>query len=101
MKAIIYRQSKNVMQSGRAKVGTWVVEFDHEVIRKPESLMGWTSASSTTGQVRMSFLTLEKAKNFAENNGLAYFVKSAGERRVRPRSFADNYKFVPFEDAGS
>ena len=98
MKAVIYQPAKNVMQSGRGKASVWVIEFDRNVIRKPESLMGWTSSDSTSGQVKLSFSSLEQAKSFAEDNGLSYFIKAASTRKVRPRNYGDNFIYQPFEE---
>lgn len=86
------------MQSGRGKSGLWVLEFDQTVVRRPEALNGWTSADGTTGQVRLTFDSLEQAQDFADKNGLAYFVKASSARKVRPRNYMDNYKYIPLED---
>lgn len=98
MKAIIYQQSKNVMQSGRGKVDDWVLEYDETINRGPEAINGWTSADSTTGQVQMKFESLDQAVAFADKNALDYRIKHKKSRRVRPRNFMDNYKYVPLEE---
>ena len=99
MKAIIYQPAKNVMQSGRGKTDVWVLEYAEDIKRAPEPLNGWTSSDSTTGQVSLKFDSLEKAQKFADDNGLAYFVKTSSVRKVRPRNYTDNFKFVPFEES--
>ncbi len=99
MKAIIYQPSKTVTQSGRGHDNQWVLEYDASVQRRPEALNGWTSADSTTDQIRVKFSSLDLAKKFAEDNGLSYFVKAASQRKVRPRNYGDNFKYVPFEDS--
>lgn len=96
MKAVIYQPAKNVMQSGRGKANTWVLDYDEPVKRAPESLNGWTSADGTAGEVRLTFDSLEQATAFAEQNGLAYVVRPSAARKVRPRNYTDNFKYQPF-----
>ncbi len=98
MKAVIYQPAKNVMQSGRGKAALWILEYDKDIKRMPDPLMGWTSCDSTTGQVRMKFDSLDEATSFAEKNGLEYRVKLSSVRKVRPRNYSDNFKYVPFDD---
>lgn len=98
MKAIIYQPPKNAMQSGRGKIENWVLEYDETINRMPEPLNGWTAADSTTGQVHLTFESLEQAQNFAEKNNLEYRVKQNKPRKVRPRNFSDNFKYIPPEE---
>jgi len=97
MKAIIYQPAKNVMQSGRGKAGLWVLEYDAPVKRGPEPLNGWTSANSTLEQVQIKFQTVEQARKFAEEKGLDYLVRANSARKVRPRNYQDNFKYIPPE----
>ena len=75
MQARIYRPAKTVMQSGRAKARSWVLEFDQLTPRRPEPLMGWTSSGDTLNQVRLRFASREDAVAYAERKGLAYTVE--------------------------
>ncbi len=95
MKARIYRPAKTVMQSGRGKTESWVLEFDQLTPRRPEPLMGWTSSGDTLNQVCLKFATSEDAVAFAERKGLDYAVEPEHVRRVRPRNYADNFKPRP------
>jgi len=95
MHARIYRPAKTVMQSGRGKTRSWVLVFDLATPRRPEPLMGWTSAGDTLDQVRLSFATKEDAVAYAERKGLDYAVDPDHQRRVRPRNYADNFKPRP------
>ena len=98
-KARIYQPSRNTMQSGRAGLKEWILEYETETPRKPEPLMGWVSSGDTLNQVEMSFATKEDAIMFAERRGLLYTITENHERRVRPRSYADNFKYeAPVED---
>lgn len=87
------------MQSGRSKMDRWVLEYELETAREPEALMGWVSSGDTLNQVRLKFDSLDKAKAFADDKGWTYAVIRDQERRVKPRNYMDNYKYVPFENA--
>ena len=92
IKAKIYKPTKNAMQSGRGKGSAWVLEYDSRANRKPEALMGWTSAEDTLSQVKLSFDELEDATAYAEKNDIAYIVMEPQERKVKPRNYGDNFK---------
>lgn len=93
--ARIYKPSKSAMQSGRGKSALWVLEYEPEQGKAPEPLMGWTSAGDTLGQIKLKFETLEEAQSYAEAKGLDYSITQPHERRVRPRNYGDNFKYVP------
>ncbi len=85
------------MQSGRGRVGSWVLEYEPETRRQPENLMGWTSSGDTLNQVKLKFASAEDAIAFAENKGWAYTVLPTQERIVKPRNYVDNFKYIPDE----
>ncbi len=89
----IYQPPKNAMQSGRAQSRRWVVEFEQEVPRHVEPLMGWTSGRDTKQQLRLRFDTREEAIAYCERNGLQYAIEVQHERAVRPKAYADNFAF--------
>lgn len=97
MKVRIYKQSKNAMQSGRGKTDSWVLEYETLSGRGPEPLMGWTQSNDTLNQVKMNFGSQEEAVDFAESKGWSYTVKITQERKVVPRNYGDNFKYVPPE----
>jgi len=92
MKVRIYQPSKTAMQSGRGKTHNWVLEYEIETPRRPEPLMGWIASGDTLNQVRLRFPTKEEAVAFAERKGWSYDVAEARERRVQPKSYADNFR---------
>lgn len=96
--AIIYRPTKTAMQSGRGKDSRWILEYDPAAPKKPESLMGWTSTSDTLSQVRLKFETLQAAEDYAQGAGLAYTVQQPQERKIKPRNYGDNFKYVETDD---
>jgi len=79
------------MQSGHSKSNKWIVECLPLTAKKPEDLMGWVSAGDTEDQVKIVFSSRDSAIAFAEKQGWKYSVIEAHERKVHPRSYADNF----------
>ncbi len=100
MKARIYQPSKSATQSGRAKTALWVLEYELETPRRPESLMGWTASGDTLNQVTLEFPTREEAIAYATRKGWDYTAGEAHKRIVTPRNYVDNFKYrAPETDA--
>ncbi|MEP0520765.1 MAG: ETC complex I subunit [Hyphomicrobiales bacterium] len=93
MVARIYQPTKNPMQSGRGKAGTWLLEYLRETPRKIEPLMGYTSSGDMKQQIKLSFDSKEDAVTYAERNGIAYQLVSQKLRKVRATSYSDNFKY--------
>ena len=55
----------------------WVLEFEPAAPRQIDLLMGWTSSSDMTSQVRLTFATSEEAIAYAGKNGLSYRVEDS------------------------
>jgi ETC complex I subunit conserved region len=93
MAARIYKPAKNAMQQGNAATRDWVLEYEAEHPRSIEPLMGWTSSAETKTQVRISFATKEEAVAFATRNGLAFRLEEPRETELKPKSYAENFRF--------
>ena len=93
MPAKIYSPAKTAMQSGKAKTGIWVLEFDPAAPRRVESLMGHTSSSDMLSQVRLKFDTKELALAYAAKNGIEARVEEPKEPKRRRVAYSDNFKF--------
>jgi len=91
--ARIYRPAKTAMQSGRALTRTWILEFEQGSQRRPDPLMGWSSAMDTLNQIRLRFDTLEEAKAYAEKRGLEHQIIEPQERTPKPKSYAENFRY--------
>ena len=91
--ARIYRPAKTAMQSGTAKTRKWVLDYEQASPRLPDPLMGWSSARDTLNQVHVKFDTLEAAVEFARKRGLDYTVIPPKEETIRPKSYADNFRY--------
>jgi ETC complex I subunit conserved region len=92
-KARIYWPSKSAMQSGRANTRKWLLEYEQATPRRPDPLMGWISAADTLNQIKLRFETLEEAERFARERDIDYVIVEPNERRVKPKSYADNFRY--------
>ncbi|CAH2601916.1 ETC complex I subunit [Rhodovastum atsumiense] len=92
-RARIFQQPKNAMQSGTAGTQDWVLEFEPAEPRKADPLMGWIGSADTQTQVKLRFETREDAVAYAEKNGIDYEVELPKTRHVRPKAYADNFRF--------
>jgi hypothetical protein len=88
----IYQPAKTAMQSGKARTREWVLEFEPGARRVADPLMGWISSSDTQTQVRLFFDTPEEAQDYAERHGLYFTVEQPRQRRLKAKSYADNFR---------
>jgi hypothetical protein len=91
--AKIYQPSKSAMQSGRATSKRWVLEFEPELPRTVEPLMGWTSSADMRSQILLEFDTHEEAVAYAGQHQIPYQVFEPHVSKVRPKSYSDNFRF--------
>jgi hypothetical protein len=95
--ALIYRPTKNAMQSGQANTRKWVLRFEPEHKRLLDPLMGWTSSWDTETQLRLKFDTQEEAEAFCRQRNIPFMLKEPQQRRPVIKSYADNFRFTPPE----
>jgi hypothetical protein len=81
------------MQSGQAKTGRWVLDFDPETPRKIDPLMGYTTSSDMRSQIRLTFETKEEAIAYAEKHGIEFRVEEPKEPKRRQMSYTENFKY--------
>ena len=93
MSARIFSPAKTAMQSGPARTGSWVLEFEPEAARKIEPLMGYTSSSDMKSQIRLIFETKEEAMAYAEKNGIAFRLEEPNKPKRRQVSYAENFRY--------
>ena len=91
MQARIFQEPKNAMQSGRARTGRWVLEWEPSEARRADPLMGWTGSGDTQRQVRLVFDSLDDARAYAEREGVAAHVVPTPNRTLKLQSYADNF----------
>lgn len=93
MIARIYKPAKSAMQSGIARTKDWVLEFEPQLPRTIDPLMGWTGSQDPRQQVQLSFDTKEEAIAYAERNGIPYTVHDPEPRKPVLKSYADNFRY--------
>jgi len=93
MSARIYKPAKTAMQSGFARTKEWVLEYEPEVPREIDPLMGWTSSRDMKQQIRLNFASKDEAIAYAQRNGLPYKVLEPKARTNVRKSYADNFRF--------
>ncbi len=91
MTARIYLPTRNAMQSGQAK-DKWILEYEPELPRGIEPLMGWTSSADMKSQVKLRFETKEEAIAYATRNGVAYRVEEPKLAQRKIISYSDNFR---------
>jgi len=93
MPARIFKPAKNAMQSGVAKTKVWQLDYEPELPRVVEPLMGWTSSSDMKQQLTLHFATREEAVAYCERKGIPYQVLEPKELKPRVKAYADNFAF--------
>ena len=91
--ALIYRPSRNVMQSGRAQTHKWLIQFNSNVPRWENPMMGWSSSRDTVQGITLKFESKEDAIKYAQEQGWAYEVKEDKQTPIRPKNYADNFLY--------
>jgi hypothetical protein len=92
MSARIFQMSKAVNQSGSARAGKWVLEFESHAAKRADPLTGWSGGADTQAQVSLSFDSLEDAQRYADKYGIAYHIVPPAERKMRIQAYADNFR---------
>ncbi|MHC5307342.1 ETC complex I subunit [Bartonella sp. LJL80] len=92
MVARIYSPAKTAMQSGKAKTGFWVLQYEPSEAKMIEPLMGYTSTADMKSQVRLEFETQQEAVAYAIKNGIPYKVEEAHEAERKRVSYSDNFR---------
>ena len=92
MTARIFQRPKNAMQSGKALVDQWILEFAPAEARRADPLMGWTGSGDTQSQVQLKFASAEEAQAYAASHGIAARIASTPPRRLKLQAYADNFR---------
>ena len=89
--ARIIEADRKPTQSGKARTGRWILEFEREVPLRPDPLTGWAGSNDTRTQVRIPFDTKEEAIAYATRNGLEYHLVPAPPATLKIQAYADNF----------
>lgn len=90
--ARISELERRTTQSGKAKAGKWLVEFERQQPQRPDPLTGWNGSGDTNAQIGMSFPTKEAAIAYCEKHGLEYHLVPAPPVRMKLQAYADNFR---------
>ncbi|MGD9663592.1 MAG: ETC complex I subunit [Novosphingobium sp.] len=92
MSARIFQRPKNAMQSGKALMNQWILEFDPAEAKQPDPLMGWAGSGDTRQQVQLKFPNKEEALAYAEKYGIAARVHATPTKALKIQAYADNFR---------
>jgi hypothetical protein len=87
----IFKPTKNSMQSGRANLSMWILEYDLTEAKKADPLMGWIGSGDMNSQIKLKFSSKERAVAYASNKGLKYLVCEPKTRKIQPKNYSDNF----------
>jgi hypothetical protein len=93
MVARIYKPARTAMQSGNAKTKQWALDFEPEMPRQIEPLMGWTASGDMKQQLRLRFDTKEEAIAYCQRHGIAYQLFEPHAPARRKIAYADNFSY--------
>jgi len=92
MSARIFQRPKNAMQSGKARLGQWILDFAPSEARKADPLMGWAGSGDTQAQVQLTFESQGDAQAYAARHGISAEVHATPPRRLKLQTYADNFR---------
>ena len=92
MEARIFKRPKSAMQSGRARIDEWVLDFIPAEAKRPDPLMGWAGSGDTRQQVQLTFQSCDAARAYAEKYGIAARVHLVPEKKLKLQAYADNFR---------
>lgn len=91
MQVRISKPTRSASQSADGN-DNWLLEFvKTSDSRFKEDLMGRTSSSDMSGELKIKFSTLEEAVAFAEKKSYSYEVITLKEAKVPKKSYAGNF----------
>ncbi len=92
MTARIYQRPKSAMQSGKARVDAWMLEFVPAEAKLPDPLMGWAGSGDMQQQVQLSFPDEAAAVAYATRYGIEARVLPTPAKRLKLQAYADNFR---------
>jgi len=92
MKARIHQRPKSSMQSGKAKVGQWLLDYEPVEAKRLDPLTGWAGSGDVDRQVRLAFDDLDAAVAYATAHGMDYDIVRLGASSLKLQAYADNFR---------
>ena len=90
--ARIIEEQRKTTQSGKAKAGSWTLEFERSEPMRPDPLTGWAGSGDTKTQVRLNFDTKDEALAYATAKGFAIHLVPAAPVKLKLQAYADNFR---------
>jgi ETC complex I subunit conserved region len=81
------------MQSGKAAMKHWVLEFAPDKPYAVDNLMGWNGMTDMKQEICLYFPTKEAAVAYAKRQRIPYEIYAPNKRRMVKKAYADNFKF--------
>ncbi len=92
MHARLYQRPKHALQSGHARTGDWLLEFERDDRLRADPLTGWAGSGFTAGQIQLRFPDQQSALAYAERNGLVVDIVPLGPRVLKLQAYSDNFR---------
>lgn len=92
MQARLYQRPKSSTQSGRARTGQWVLEFERSDRQRHDPLTGWLGSGATETQIQLHFPSQDAALDYAKGQGLEVEIMPLGPRTLKLQAYADNFR---------
>jgi hypothetical protein len=100
MAARIFQRLKSSMQSGKARTGSWILEFEPAEAKRPDPLTGWAGSGDVSEQIQLIFDTAEAAQAYARAHGIAARVIPPNLPQLKLKTYADNFLVGPVTPVG-
>lgn len=90
--ARISEQERKTTQSGKARAGRWLLEFERQEGLRPDPLTGWNGSRDTKPQVRLFFESKDAAIAYCNKQEFEYHVVEAPPVKLKLQAYADNFR---------
>jgi hypothetical protein len=90
--ARIIEYDRKTTQSGKAKAGSWLLEFERVSPMRADPLTGWSGSGDTSTQVRLTFDSKEEAIAYAARKGFDAHLVPAAPVSLKLQAYADNFR---------
>ena len=88
----IIQDDRKTTQSGKAKNGRWLLEFERVSPLRADPLTGWSGSGDTPTQVRLAFDSKDEAIAYAERTGFDTHIVPAAPVSLKLQTYADNFR---------
>ncbi len=90
--ARIIEYDRKTTQSGKAKAGSWLLEFERVSPMRADPLTGWSGSGDTNTQVRLTFDSKDEAIAYAARKGFDAHLVPAPKATLKLQAYADNFR---------